>query len=609
MTSTNRRFLLASLVCALLAGLLLLPGLSGSFIFDDESNIVRNPAVHLDRLDMESLYQVFFGLQPGGITRILPTLSFAFDHWRGDGLHPSVFKTTNLVIHALTTFALAWFFRTLLLATAIPPARAQLAALALALAWAAHPLQASSVLYVVQRMQTMCTLFLVLALLAYLRARLAQIEGRSGRTGWLLALLLGALALGCKEDAVLLPAYTLAMELTVLGFSAAQPELARALRRGYLLAVVAGAAAFLLVVVPHYWHWDAYPGREFSSWERLLTQGRILCMYMGQILLPLPRNMPFYYDWIEPSRGLLQPWTTLPSVLLVLALLGAAWRQRVRRPLFALGVFVFFSGHFITSNVLNLELAFEHRNHLPLIGALLAIGDLIAFAMQRFKAYSTPAIATCVLLLGFLAVASHARARLWGDPMALAQASTELAPRSARAWNSLAQMYLDRGGGHMPDNPYLGNAIDACEKGAVAAPYSISCLTNLLVYKTLQGSVDQNDWDRYLKRLQHVAMGPQNRQTMQTLINNVSHGVPLDEGGVLKAIEIVAQRGQLRSNEFAAVGYFILTETHQPDLAYPYFVRAVQTTTDPTFSKGLIEDLRKRGRPDWTSKLQTLEKP
>ena len=57
-----------------------------------------------------------------------------------------------------------------------------------------HPLQVSSVLYVVQRMQTMATLFLVLALLAYLKARLAQIEGRAGRNG--LAADNGALAAG-----------------------------------------------------------------------------------------------------------------------------------------------------------------------------------------------------------------------------------------------------------------------------------------------------------------------------------------------------------------------------------------------------------------------------
>src|SRR3546814_1078012 len=108
-------------------------------------------------------------------------------------------------------------------------------------------------------------------------------------------------------------------------------------------------------------------------------------MYMGQILVPLPGNMPFYYDWIQPSRGILQPWTTLPAILACIALLAIAWRARRHRSLFALGVLLFFAGHFITSNVPNLELAFEHRNHLPLIGTVLAIGDLLALAMQRLR--------------------------------------------------------------------------------------------------------------------------------------------------------------------------------------------------------------------------------
>src|SRR3546814_13031150 len=98
--------------------------------------------------------------------------------------------------------------------------------------------------------------------------------------------------------------------------------------------------------------------------------------------------MPFYYDWLHPSRGLLQPWTTLPAIALVLALLGTAWRLRARWPLFALGVFLFFSAHFIASNVVPLEFAFAHRNHFALIGAVLAIGSLLAHGSLHFRGSS-----------------------------------------------------------------------------------------------------------------------------------------------------------------------------------------------------------------------------
>src|SRR3546814_8000955 len=116
--------------------------------------------------------------------------------------------------------------------------------------------------------------------------------------------------MGCKEDSALLPAYTLALELTVLRFAAVDARLARRLRRGYLLAALAGTAVYALLVIPHYWHWDTLPGRDFSTLERVLTQPRVLCLYLWQILVPLPQNMPFYYDWVQPSRSLLEPWST-----------------------------------------------------------------------------------------------------------------------------------------------------------------------------------------------------------------------------------------------------------------------------------------------------------
>src|SRR5690606_31297784 len=102
-----------------------------------------------------------------------------------------------------------------------------------------------------------------------------------------------AAAMGCKEDSALFPAYTLALELTVLRFAAADPRLTSRLKRGYLAATLVAAAVYFLVVLPHFWHWEAYPGRNYSTLERLLTQPRVLCMYLWQILIPFPGNMPF----------------------------------------------------------------------------------------------------------------------------------------------------------------------------------------------------------------------------------------------------------------------------------------------------------------------------
>ena len=607
MTKSPRWFFLACLFCAALAGLLFLPGLHGGFVFDDDVNIVNNPVIQMHTLDAAGLYNVAFGLQPGGITRVIPTLSFALDYWRGGGLHPEVFKATNIAIHALTTLVLACFFRALLRTANVPMRRASIAGLVLALAWSVHPLQVSSVLYVVQRMQTLCTLFIVLALWAYLAGRQAQIDGRSGRTGWLLAIMCWILAAGCKEDAILLPAYTLAIELTVLRFDAANPVLASRLRKTYLIATLAGLAGFLLVVVPHYWSWTAYPGRDFSTWERLLTQGRVLCMYLWEIVLPLPSHMPFYYDWLQPSRSVLQPWTTLASLLLLLALLAIAWTLRRRRPLFALGIFLFFSGHLITSNVAGLELAFEHRNQIPMIGIILATSDLLWLASQRLHLRPAVFAAIGFLLVVLLGSATVVRTRIWSTPLSLAGYSTVFAPHSARAWNSLCLYYYELDGGKNARNTQLDKAIAVCTQGAAAAPYSITSLNNLIIFKTRRGTATWADWARLQDRLQHITLGPENLGVISVLMNNVGNGVPLDEAEVLRTIDIFTHRTQLGPNEYAAIGNFILTQTHQPERAYPYFEQSVQLFARSGISSAPITDeLRSQGRENWADKLETL---
>lgn len=606
MTLSHRGFLLASLFCAALACIVFLPGLPGGFVLDDIRNIVENTGLHLQSLQPSAVIEAAYSPQPGSTTRFIPMLTFALDHFRGGGLDPATFKTTSLAIHALTALALAWFLRDLLKAAGVANNRAQLAALAMALAWALHPLQVSSVLYIVQRMQTLATLFSLLALWAYLRARQTQIEGRAGREGWILAGMLWALAVGCKEDAVLLPAYLLVLELTVLRFRAADSGFGRKLQRGYLIATMLGAALFLLVVVPHYWSWNTYSGRDFSSIERLLTQGRVLCMYLWQMLVPLPSHMPFYYDWFQPSRSLSQPWTTLLAWLLLSALLGAAWHFRHRRPLFALGVLLFFAGHFVTSNVIALELAFEHRNHFPSIGIVLAVGDLLAVAATRFRIHAGYRVTTVLAILAVLASATTLRARTWSSGLALAQTSTQLVPTSVRAWNSLCVEWYDLGGGPRTDNPHLGQAISACSRAAELAPNSVASLTNVVAFRTLQGSSAKTDWEVYLQRLRRVPMNGENISSMWTMMGMVRKGIALDDDGLLAAIDIICTRAQFESSDYAAIGLFILGHTSQPDRAYQYLEHAIRIGTDRTLSEGLIRLLRKEDRTEWANKLEAL---
>ncbi len=605
MPSHPHRYLLIAALCALLSAVLFLPGLGGGFLLDDQPTITENPAVQVATLDAQRLMGAAYGFTSGGGSRALPMLSFALDHWRA-GLDAAAFKATNIVIHAVTTLALAGFLRLLLTLAGWPDKRAGYAAIALATAWAIHPLQVSSVLYIVQRMQTLGTLFLVLALMAYLKMRQAQIAGQRSRQFGVLAGLCWALALASKEDSILLPAYTLALEWTVLRFRAARPGLARTIRTLYWISGALGLAVFLLYVLPRHWSWAAYPGRDFSTPERLLTQCRVLAMYLGQILWPLPSRLPFYYDNLQPSRGLLQPWTTLPALLLMLGLLALAWRLRHRRPLFALGLLLFFAGHAVASNVIGLELAFEHRNHFPLIGAVLAAGDLLIMAASRLKLRPHHlALATAGVLLT-LGSATALRARAWGSPIGFLEYETRIAPTSVRAWNSLCVEWYKSGGGARADNPNLDKAIASCTRAAKLDMKSVSSHTNLITYKTLRGNITDTDWRIYLNRLDKLPERSENGMSIWILIQNFQSGVALDENYLLEAIAIANTRYSYSAIMDASLGYFVLGHARQPNRAYPYFAQAILKAKDPSFTSGLISDLNREGKAELASRLQTL---
>lgn len=594
-----------ALLVILLAVLCFVPGLGGGFIFDDRANIEQNTALHIDRLDGERLLHAAYSFQPGNGSRSLSMLSFALDYWRG-GLDAATFKTTNLLIHALTALALVLFLRRLLMLLQWSRYHAEMGAVLLAGLWAVHPLQVSSVLYVVQRMQTLVTLFMVLSMWAYLAMRQAQMEGRRSRQYGVLVLLFWVLGLASKEDAALFPLYTLALELTVLGFAGTSQRLTAAWRRGYLLLVLAGVVVYALVLVPHYWQWGVYPGRDFSSYERLLTQGRVLVMYIGQMLLPLPSRLPFFYDDLVVSRGLLQPISTLLALVLLAGLLIWAWCWRRRRPLFAFGVLLFFAGHFMTSNVLNLELAFEHRNHLPLIGVLLAVADLCVGLFQRLTLRLRAAVSVMMIVLVAAGAGTVWRAHIWGSPLLFAAHTLQLAPHSERAWLMLGGVYADKSR-YEAGNLWLDRAIDTNARGGRLTGSAVM-LSNVVIYKTIRGDVACGDWEELLARFPQVPMNVQNKSIVFSILENAQNGMSLDEKGVVRIMRVAVDRGGFTSNQYLQMAAYVHNKSQHPEEAFPFLHKAVLVSPadDPEIID-VFKQLSAAGREDWVRQLQEIE--
>lgn len=570
-------------------------GLTGPFVFDDFPALVQNTNVQVLDLSVASLAKAALSFDPGGVGRPLAMTSFALNYAL-NGLNPWGWKLGGLFVHMLNAWLVYLLCMRLLELAGI--ARFRFAsAWVVALLWAVHPLQVSSVLYVVQRMETLSLTFVLLALLAYLYGRLQQRDGGRGWR-WIGACVpLVILSLACKETAALFPVYTLALELTLLRFSAATVNVRKFWLWGYGVAIVASAVLFCFLVVPYYASDSHYAIRDFSAWQRVLTQFRVLPMYIKQILLPSPQWMTFYYDNIIASRSLIDPLTTLWGGAFLVTLLGFAFWLRKSMPLFALGVFWFFSAHLITSNVVPLELVFEHRNYFALLGVLLAFADLV----RRISVRDGPAIKVVVVSILVLTVCflCTLRAATWGDRLLLATELATVNPQSARAAHELGVLYYEMSNGSVR-SPFFGFARHEFEREATLPHASILAEQSLILMRASHGEpVDPALWRRLHQRLRDQPITPQTTGALFGFLDNRAKGVELDDKAIDEAFLLMFEKAQLPAYSYAQAASHALHYTGDKVLARRMFLMAVDRSLEqPEYVAILVRGLRKDGQAE-----------
>ena len=564
------------LVLLAIGALAFAPGLGGRFLFDDYANIVSNDRVHMETLSWASLRDAARGFEPGWYGRPLATLTFAFDHWIA-ATDPFQYKLTSLLVHLLNALLVFVLVRRLL-DIAWPGGPRVAAALVIALAWTVHPIQVASTLYIVQRMETLSYTFVLLGLIAYLRGRTMQMRGEGGWPWLAGAGLIAAVGLLAKESAALFPVYALALELTVLGFAASRPADARVLRQACAIGAIVAVLVFVLVVVPTFADPARYASRDFSLGERLLSQLRVLPMYLHSMMIPLPDNLPFYYDQIEPSRGLFQPWTTAAGGALLLALAGVAVALRRRLPLFALGVSWFLGAHLITSNIVPLELAFEHRNYFALLGVLLAIAAIVhrlARPEPGLLAKVLPAVFV-VALLGLCLI----RSATWGNPFLLATDMAQRNPMSARAANDLGEQFMILADGNAA-SPFYQMAEREFSRGAALPRASVLPEQALILMAASAGQpAKQAWWDGFVGKLHDRPIAPQAQAAVFGLLKHRMKGMPIDDRQLARAYVEVAAKHRAKAPLLAMFADHAQTRVGAPDLAERLFVQAVDASRD-----------------------------
>ncbi|RNC82812.1 MAG: tetratricopeptide repeat protein [Phycisphaera sp.] len=418
--------------------------MDGEFIFDDFQNIVENPNVHMDEFNAESIKDSLSG---SNTPRPVAYLSFALNHYFG-GLEVAGYHAVNTIIHMLAGFAVYLLSRRLfplLIKRELTPGEITMMSLGVALVFVAHPIQTQAVTYIVQRMTSLCALFYISGLLCYIYGREADRTHTKARVVWWVgAFACWLMALGTKQYAVTLPAAILLYEWIAQGHKL-KFEKSTIIAASVCLLLAVGvvlvfkSGLFFEGGTLHKLLVKGYDRREFDMSERVLTQARVVMHYIGLSIWPAPSRLVLIYDY-PTSTSLVSPITTLLSMFGIVGMAAVALLASRRAPLVAFGILWFLLHLAVESTIIPLEMVYEHRMYLPIIGlAMLFVAAVFWLIPNRAGAIGALAIVTFVL-----SVATYQRNDTWRSHLGLMEDNAAKHPEP-RVFYNMAVIHRDAG--------------------------------------------------------------------------------------------------------------------------------------------------------------------
>ena len=493
------------------------------FTFDDHLWITLNS-------DIKSLADFYTNVTAynTNASRFIGYLTLALNYHFG-GLDVTGYHVVNLAIHLLTSL-LVYILLRLTLCTpyfqqdhhrpeteTLDPSHPALFSpscfipLFAALLFVVHPVQTQAVTYVIQRVTSLTTMFYLLSVILYCKARLSLekrevhvqnskdkkqgVDFRSYLKPWTLigcSTVVAVLAMKTKEIAFTLP---LAIVLYEMFFFHGAWEK----RLFYLLPLLATLPIIPMTVL-NLGHSgpdviatvdvQMRGGSSLSRWDYLFTQFRVIITYLRLLVLPINQNLdydyPVYRTFFTPPVFLSFLFITA-SLVLAFALFYVTRRETQSQPgrnanrnpglllaqpaspylrLIAFGIFWFYLTLSVESSLIPIvDVIMEHRLYLPSFGAVTAFATafyLLGIASPRPAYRNLFAVGglVAVLVLGF---AAYQRNHVWGDAIRLWRDTVNKSPNKARPYNNLGQLLNDAG------KPW--EAMPVLRKSLQLAPY------------------------------------------------------------------------------------------------------------------------------------------
>ncbi|MEN8264842.1 MAG: tetratricopeptide repeat protein [Nitrospirota bacterium] len=430
------------------------------FHFDDRNNIVENPFIkNLSPSNIENF--------PGN--RFVGFFTFTLNHHL-HGLNVTGYHAVNLLIHiinAILIYSLVMItFKTPKLETSALREKSGYIALFSGLLFASHPLQTQAVTYIVQRFASLATLFYLLSLVMYIKARQTteEVGDKEQETGvfsgkhlffYSLSVVSAVLAMKTKEIA-----FTLPIMISLYEFFFFKGKIRR--RILYLTPLLLTMFIIPLTLLDISKPVGAVIGDVsektmlptlLSREEYLLTEFRVIVTYLRLLFLPINQHVDYHY----PVSSSFFSADVFLSFVFLLIIAGSGiyifWRFRNTAPdtrLITFGVFWFFITLSVESSIIPItDVIFEHRVYLPsawFFIAICTISFMISYKIQnRKKGFEIFHVCVLSIVVLVLATATFARNKVWENELTLWENVTRKSPDNARGHYNLGTAYKGEG--------------------------------------------------------------------------------------------------------------------------------------------------------------------
>jgi Flp pilus assembly protein TadD len=396
-------------------------------------------------------------------------------------------------------------------------------AFAVALLFVSHPVQTEAVTYVFQRFASLVSMFYLLSLVLYIKARLKSHSAESMAQGVidnpkgavalsplkgplpyaLCSLLCAVLAMKTKENAFTLPLVITLYEF--LFFTG--PLKSRILRLiPFLLTMLiipvtlAGLSNTAAEIISQIENPLAVGYEQLSRTGYLFTQFRVVVTYIRLLFLPLNQNIDYAYPLSDSFFEL----PVLISFLFLTCLFGTAvyliYKTQSAKSreqsvddsvpyalgamrLAAFGILWFFITLSLESGVIPLAMIInEYRVYLPSVGFFLALVAGAALLINRIAIAMRYALCAMLILVLALASATYARNALWKDKISLWEDVVSKNPNSPKVYNNLGIAYYEKG--------LYDKAIEVYRRSISLSPDNFFAYSNLGVAYAVIGRID-----------------------------------------------------------------------------------------------------------------------